>query len=161
MDGELKRVAHEALTARPNFAYTLKVCLFVCVWGGAGGGSEGEGWGCGRVEHDGVGWGPLRTEPRVARGALRPPTPHRPHLFPSARSILTAPHRRPATSPRLTSPDQEVESDLRRVFATGWFSSCVPDAEDTRDGVKLIVKVGGHLGQQLACLVEGSTGVCR
>ncbi|KAI8467202.1 MAG: surface antigen-domain-containing protein [Monoraphidium minutum] len=59
VDGELKRVAQEALTARPNFAYTLK----------------------------------------------------------------------------------EVEADLRRVFATGWFSSCVPDAEDTRDGVKLIVKV--------------------
>mgnify|MGYP001807855811 CR=1 FL=1 len=61
VDGELKRVAQEALTSRPNFAYTLK----------------------------------------------------------------------------------EVESDLRRVFATGWFSSCVPDAEDTRDGVKLIIKVGG------------------
>lgn len=23
----------------------------------------------------------------------------------------------------------------------GWFSSCVPDAEDTRDGVKLVIKV--------------------
>jgi len=33
VDGELKRVAQEALTARPNFAYTLKVPsvqLFVC-----------------------------------------------------------------------------------------------------------------------------------
>jgi hypothetical protein len=24
----------------------------------------------------------------------------------------------------------------------GWFSSCVPDAEDTRDGVKLVIRVG-------------------
>lgn len=38
VDGELKRVAQEALTARPNFAYTLKVgggsgtahCLALC-----------------------------------------------------------------------------------------------------------------------------------
>ncbi|KAF8072573.1 OEP80 [Scenedesmus sp. PABB004] len=36
---------------------------------------------------------------------------------------------------------KEVEADLRRVFATGWFSSCVPDAEDTRDGVKLVIRV--------------------
>lgn len=38
----------------------------------------------------------------------------------------------------------QVEADLRRVFATGWFASVVPDAEDTRDGVKLVVKVGGR-----------------
>ncbi|KAF6264536.1 surface antigen-domain-containing protein [Scenedesmus sp. NREL 46B-D3] len=56
---ELKRIAYDALTSRPNFAYTLK----------------------------------------------------------------------------------EVQADLKRVFATGWFSSCVPDAEDTRDGVKLVIKV--------------------
>lgn len=36
---------------------------------------------------------------------------------------------------------RDVETDLRRVFATGWFSSCVPDAEDTRDGIKLVIKV--------------------
>jgi outer membrane protein insertion porin family len=36
---------------------------------------------------------------------------------------------------------KEVQADLKRVFATGWFSSCVPDAEDTRDGVKLVIKV--------------------
>jgi hypothetical protein len=31
---------------------------------------------------------------------------------------------------------------LQRVFNTGWFRECVPDAVDTRDGVKLIIKVG-------------------
>lgn len=50
-----------------------------------------------------------------------------------------------------TRHSQEVETDLRRVFATGWFSSCVPDAEDTRDGVKLIIKVRGRRGGEGAC----------
>ncbi|GLC64066.1 hypothetical protein PLESTF_000114600 [Pleodorina starrii] len=58
-DGELQRIAREALTTRPNFAYTL----------------------------------------------------------------------------------EEVKADVRRVFATGWFCEVSPDAEDTRDGVKLRIKV--------------------
>ncbi|GFR47680.1 hypothetical protein Agub_g9426, partial [Astrephomene gubernaculifera] len=58
-EGELKRVAQEALTTRPNFAYTL----------------------------------------------------------------------------------DEVKADVRRVFATGWFSEVAPDSEDTRDGVKLRIRV--------------------
>lgn len=45
------------------------------------------------------------------------------------------------TRPNFAYTLREVEGDLRRVFATGWFSSVVPDAEDTRDGVKLLVKV--------------------
>jgi hypothetical protein len=45
------------------------------------------------------------------------------------------------TKPNFAYTLQEVEADLRRVFATGWFSSVIPDAEDTRDGVKLVVKV--------------------
>lgn len=45
------------------------------------------------------------------------------------------------TRPNFAYTLGEVEADLKRVFATGWFSSCVPDAEDTRDGVKLVIKV--------------------
>lgn len=45
------------------------------------------------------------------------------------------------TKPNFGYTLKEVEEDLRRVFRTGWFSSCVPDAEDTQDGVKLIIKV--------------------
>ncbi|KAG2487188.1 hypothetical protein HYH03_014166 [Edaphochlamys debaryana] len=36
---------------------------------------------------------------------------------------------------------EEVKSDVRRVFSTGWFAEVTPDAEDTRDGVKLRIKV--------------------
>lgn len=52
------------------------------------------------------------------------------------------------TRPNFAYTLKEVEADLKRVFATGWFSSCVPDAEDTRDGVKLVIKVDYwvHLG---------------
>jgi outer membrane protein insertion porin family len=45
------------------------------------------------------------------------------------------------TRPNFAYTLKEVQADLKRVFATGWFSSCVPDAEDTRDGVKLVIKV--------------------
>lgn len=34
----------------------------------------------------------------------------------------------------------QVKQDVARVFGTGWFRACVPDAVDTRDGVKLIIK---------------------
>ena len=36
----------------------------------------------------------------------------------------------------------EVKQDVRRVFNTGWFKECIPEAQDTRDGVKLVIKVG-------------------
>lgn len=36
---------------------------------------------------------------------------------------------------------QEVQEDVNRVFATGYFAQCKPVAEDTRDGVKLTVEV--------------------
>jgi outer membrane protein insertion porin family len=120
VDGELKRVAQEALTSRPNFAYTLKVR-----------GSRGRGQGGRRMVKA------LRRRPCPAAAPAPPPT------APAARA-----------PPRAA---QEVETDLRRVFATGWFSSCVPDAEDTRDGVKLIIKVGalwGHAWAGGVC-VEG------
>ena len=40
---------------------------------------------------------------------------------------------------------EEVKADVRRVFNTGWFKECNPDAVDTRDGVKLIITVGRRL----------------
>uniref|UniRef100_A0A383VQ38 Bacterial surface antigen (D15) domain-containing protein n=1 Tax=Tetradesmus obliquus TaxID=3088 RepID=A0A383VQ38_TETOB len=48
------------------------------------------------------------------------------------------------TRPNFAYTLKEVQADLKRVFATGWFSSCVPDAEDTRDGVKLVIKVAAN-----------------
>lgn len=43
------------------------------------------------------------------------------------------------------------------MFATGWFSEVDPDAEDTRDGVKLIIRVGGELAAG-TCTGRGSGG---
>ncbi|KXZ54331.1 hypothetical protein GPECTOR_5g414 [Gonium pectorale] len=45
------------------------------------------------------------------------------------------------TRPNFAYTLEEVKADVRRVFATGWFSEVSPDAEDTRDGVKLRIKV--------------------
>lgn len=42
-------------------------------------------------------------------------------------------------------PPSQVKQDMARVFSTGWFKECVPDAVDTRDGVKLIIKVHNRL----------------
>lgn len=36
---------------------------------------------------------------------------------------------------------QEVQQDVNRVFETGYFSNCQPSAEDTRDGVRVLVEV--------------------
>ena len=55
-------------------------------------------------------------------------------------------HEAMAIRPNFAYTLSEVEADLRRVFATGWFSSCAPDAEDTRDGVKLLIKVWVRVG---------------
>jgi hypothetical protein len=35
--------------------------------------------------------------------------------------------------------------DMHRVFDTGYFSLCKPVAEETRDGIKLTLEVGGWL----------------
>ncbi|GIL91181.1 hypothetical protein Vretimale_18825 [Volvox reticuliferus] len=45
------------------------------------------------------------------------------------------------TRPNFAYTLDEVKADVRRVFATGWFSEVSPDAEDTRDGVKLRIRV--------------------
>lgn len=43
----------------------------------------------------------------------------------------------------------EVKQDVQRIFNTGWFQECSPDAVDTRDGVRLVIKArfgqGGSL----------------
>ena len=36
---------------------------------------------------------------------------------------------------------KEVQDDMQRVFDSGYFSQCQPQAEDTRDGVKLTINV--------------------
>lgn len=46
-----------------------------------------------------------------------------------------------STKPNFAHTLKEVEEDVRRVFATGYFSDVEPTAEDTRDGVKLTIKV--------------------
>eukprot|EP00873_Tetraselmis_striata_P003069 jgi/Tetstr1/423333/TSEL_014031.t1 len=45
------------------------------------------------------------------------------------------------TKPNFSYTLKEVEEDVQRVFATGYFSDVEPAAEDTRDGVKLTIKV--------------------
>jgi len=35
----------------------------------------------------------------------------------------------------------EVQEEVQRVFATGYFSTCQPVAEDTRDGVRVVLQV--------------------
>ena len=45
------------------------------------------------------------------------------------------------TRPNFAYTIQEVQEDMQRVFDTGYFSSCRPRAEDTRDGVRLTVEV--------------------
>jgi outer membrane protein insertion porin family len=35
----------------------------------------------------------------------------------------------------------EVQDDVNRVFATGYFAQCQPIAEDTRDGVRVVIEV--------------------
>lgn len=36
---------------------------------------------------------------------------------------------------------EEVQDDVNRVFATGYFAQCQPIAEDTRDGVRVVIEV--------------------
>lgn len=45
------------------------------------------------------------------------------------------------TRPSFAYTLQEIRDDLQRVYNTGWFSNCDPMAEETRDGVKLVIKV--------------------
>lgn len=35
----------------------------------------------------------------------------------------------------------QVQEDVNRVFSTGYFANCQPIAEDTRDGVRVVIEV--------------------
>ena len=51
---------------------------------------------------------------------------------------------------------QEVEDEVAHVFELGWFAKCQPNAEDTRDGVKLTIEVLHlhHIAELLNCHVS-------
>jgi hypothetical protein len=46
-----------------------------------------------------------------------------------------------ACKPNFALTTSEVQEDVHRIIDTGFFASCMPSAEDTRDGVRLIFKV--------------------
>lgn len=48
---------------------------------------------------------------------------------------------------------QEVEDEVAHVFELGWFAKCQPNAEDTRDGVKITIEVPHlhHINEILDC----------
>lgn len=41
---------------------------------------------------------------------------------------------------------REVQEDVHRIIASGYFMSCMPVAVDTRDGIRLIFQVIGYFG---------------
>ena len=43
--------------------------------------------------------------------------------------------------PNFAYTAKEVQEDVRRVFACGYYAKLTPIAEDTRDGVKLTMEV--------------------
>ncbi|CAI5529683.1 unnamed protein product [Closterium sp. Naga37s-1] len=43
---------------------------------------------------------------------------------------------------------REVQEDVHRIIDTGYFASCLPTAEDTRDGVRLIFWVRPRVGEK-------------
>lgn len=59
---------------------------------------------------------------------------------------------------------QEVEDEVAHVFELGWFAKCQPNAEDTRDGVKITIEVPHlhHIVELLDChfnrLISHHTG---
>lgn len=55
---------------------------------------------------------------------------------------------------------QEVEDEVGHIFGLGWFAQCQPQAEDTRDGVKLTIQVPSRAaawGASLLAIVLSST----
>jgi len=75
---------------------------------------------------------------------LPPPPPPPPPPFPPP----------PCASPPIPPPPPPPPPPP--ACPPGWFSSCVPDAEDTRDGVKLVIKVRG--GGRGGCCCENGCG---
>jgi outer membrane protein insertion porin family len=55
--------------------------------------------------------------------------------------LATAQQALKACKPNFALTTSEVQEDVHRIIDTGFFSSCMPSAEDTRDGVRLIFKV--------------------
>jgi hypothetical protein len=140
VEGGLKRAAEAALTIRPNLAYTLKEVeedlqkvgrAWAWAWLGCRGGRPACTpctLTCMRT--------PRLAPPRMAaRRSVRPAAP-----CVRAGALLSCCDPRRGSG--LQRPTEAPPLPLQ-VFATGWFASVQPDAEDTRDGVKLFIKVGG------------------
>ncbi|KAG0589524.1 hypothetical protein KC19_1G026600 [Ceratodon purpureus] len=62
-----------------------------------------------------------------------------------------------ACKPNFALTTSEVQADVHRIIDTGFFASCMPSAEDTRDGVRLIFKVEPN--QELKGLVCNGANV--
>ncbi|XP_024370540.1 outer envelope protein 80, chloroplastic [Physcomitrium patens] len=62
-----------------------------------------------------------------------------------------------ACKPNFALTTSEVQADVHRIIDTGFFASCMPSAEDTRDGVRLIFKVEPN--QELRGLVCNGANV--
>jgi hypothetical protein len=46
-----------------------------------------------------------------------------------------------ASKPNSALTVKEVQEDVHRIIESGYFSACMPIAEDTRDGIRLIFQV--------------------
>jgi outer membrane protein insertion porin family len=71
--------------------------------------------------------------------------------------LATAQQALKACKPNFALTTSEVQEDVHRIIDTGFFSSCMPSAEDTRDGVRLIFKVEPN--QELKGLVCNGANV--
>lgn len=66
--------------------------------------------------------------------------------------LTTARRALKACKPNFALTTSEVQEDVHRIIDTGFFASCMPSAEDTRDGVRLIFKVEVLLSPHLLSL---------
>lgn len=48
------------------------------------------------------------------------------------------------TRPNFAYTLKEVREDVKRIFSTGWFLDVSPEPVDTRDGVKLLIKIKAY-----------------
>ena len=55
--------------------------------------------------------------------------------------LLTASSALKASKPNSALTVKEVQEDVHRIIESGYFSACMPIAEDTRDGIRLIFQV--------------------
>lgn len=47
---------------------------------------------------------------------------------------------------------QEVQEDVHRIIASGYFCSCMPVAVDTRDGIRLVFQVLNQIKKSFFCI---------